>query len=401
MAAQKLTDLQVKSLKPKSKPYKVTDGSFKGLFVDVAITGKKVFRLNYSFEGKPKQIKLCPYPEFSLADAREMALAARKQIANGIDPAAAKKAEKAKRKANTLTLRIVAEEWMASRTPIWSAVHLDDVRKILNLHVFPRIGDLPIANITKADIKAILDTLQAQGKFPTLKKARSQISLILRYAIDHEVSGVVADWTAQLRTQYIMPPAKHRATLTKTDDIKSLLKAIDSYEDTSLLTCLALKFSALTFCRPGEIRHAEWSEIDFEEKMWTIPAAKMKTRQEHKVPLARQTLKLLEQLRPLSEHSKYLFPSTRSADRPMSEATVNAAIRRMGYEKDKMCAHGFRGMASTKLNEAGCNRDWIESQLAHRPQDSLRAAYNHAEYLPERRKMMQKWADMLDKLRRT
>lgn len=398
MATQNLTDVLLKSLKPRNKPYKITDAKTKGLFIEVSKIGKKVFRLNYTFASKSYQLTLGPYPEISLLEAREKALSARKQIVAGIDPAAAKKAEKAKRKANTLAFRTVAEEWMAAQRT-WADVTLDDTRKRLNLHVFPRIGEQPIASIAKADIKAILDTLQAQGNFSVLKKVRSNISLILRYAIDHEIPGVEVDWTAQLRKQYVMPPSKHRAAITKTEDIRGLLEAIDSYEDTSLLTCLALKFSALTFCRPGEIRHAEWNEIDFEEKIWTIPAEKMKMRQGHKVPLSRQSLQVLEQLRPLSGHSKYLFPSVRTPDRPMSEATVNAAIRRMGYEKDKMCAHGFRGMASTKLNEKGFNRDWIECQLAHRPQDSVRAAYNHADFLDGRREMMQAWADFLENLR--
>ncbi len=173
------------------------------------------------------------------------------------------------------------------------------------------------------------------------------------------------------------------------------MRAIDGYAESNRLTHLALLFSALTFCRPGEVRRAEWAEIDWENKLWRIPAEKMKMRQPHLVPLAEQTLEILRKLQPISGHTRYLYPCVRSAERPMSEATVNGAIRRMGYEKSQMCAHGFRGMASSVLNEQGYNRDWIERQLAHGPADRVRAAYNHAEYLPERRRMMQEWANWL------
>ena len=171
--------------------------------------------------------------------------------------------------------------------------------------------------------------------------------------------------------------------------------AIDAYRETSLITHLALKFSALTFCRPGEIRHAEWKEIDWDNTLWRIPAAKMKMRREHLVPLTRQTLEVLERLKPLTGEGKYLFPSIRTAERPMSENTINAALRYMGYEKDQHCAHGFRGTASSILNENGFNRDWIERQLAHCPLDKVRAAYNHCEFLEGRCRMMQWWADFL------
>ena len=362
MSSMKLTDLKIKGLKPKDKPYKVSDGSIGGLFVAVATSGKKVFRLSYKFQGKFQQLTLCPYPEFSLADAREKALVAKKQIAQGLNPAAVKQEKKALRKAGQISVRIIADEWVAMRTPEWSPVHLEDTQQKLNLHILPSFGDKPIAEVTKADIKTVLDILQAQGKFATLKKVRSIISALLRHALENEVPGMVADWTDQLRRQYSSPISKSRAALTTPKQAEGLIKAIEGYEETSLLTCLALKFSALTFARPGEIRHAEWSEIDTAEKLWRIPAEKMKMRQPHLVPLSRQTLDVLEQLKPLTAHSKYLFPSVRSADRPMSEATITAALRRMGFSKDEMCAHGFRGMASTLLNEQGYNRDWIYTQ---------------------------------------
>jgi integrase len=274
---------------------------------------------------------------------------------------------------------------------------VDDTIKRLEKHVLPRFGDKPIADVAKADIKAVLDTLQAQEKYQTLKKVRGTISQIVRYAIEQEMPGVEVDWAAQVHRQYarVALREKHRAAITDPRDARRLINAIEAYEATSSLTCLALKFSALTFARPGEIRHAEWTEIDWDAKLWRIPTEKMKTRKPHLVPLAKQTIAVLEQLQPISGHGKYLFPSVRTAERPMSEITVLAALRRMGYRKHEMCAHGFRGMASTILNEKGVNRDWIEMQLAHSPRDTVRSAYNHAEFLDDRRNMMQGWADFL------
>ena len=209
--------------------------------------------------------------------------------------------------------------------------------------------------------------------------------------------GVEVDWTQQVHRQYanLALREKHRAAITDPRDARRLINAIEAYEATNRLTCLALQFSALTFARPGEVRHAEWTEIDWDAKLWRIPAEKMKARKPHLVPLATQTISVLEQLQPISGHGKYLFPSIRTAERPMSEITVLAALRRLGYEKHEMCAHGFRGMASTILNENGVNRDWIEMQLAHSPRDTVRSAYNHAEFLEDRRNMMQWWADFL------
>lgn len=394
-----LTETKLKNLKPKDKPYKVADGTVGGLHVAVSIAGGRSFRLAYKFEGKHQQLTLGSYPELSLAEARDLARKAKKQRSQGTSPAVAKKAEKAKVRAGEITFRSVACEWLALGQARWSQVHKDDTERKLELYAFPRFGDKPVADVGKDDIKPVLDTLQAQQKFPTLSKVRSILSQILQYAQDKEIPGVTADWTGQFRRQYsASTPQRHRAAITDPRRVKDLMKAIDAYEDVSLLTCLALKFSALTFCRPGEVRHAEWAEIDFERKLWRIPASKMKMKLEHLVPLATQTLELLEKLKPLSMHSKYLFPSVRSANNPMSEITVLAAIRRMGFTKEEMTAHGFRGMASTLLNEHGYHSDWIEWQLAHRPQDTVRASYNHAKFLEGRREMMQWWANYLDKL---
>lgn len=396
-----LTETKLKSLKPRNKPYKVTDGKVAGMFVAVSTAGGISFRLGYKFDGKHQQLTLGQYPLFSLAEARDLAENARKQIAMGTNPAAAKKAEKTQVQASATTFRMVAGQWFALGQKTWAAVTEDDTHKRLEKYILPALGDQPIADITKDSIKPTLDSLYAQGKLQTLKKVRGTISQILRYAMDTEAPGVEKDWTEQLRRQYpnLTSREKHRAAIIDPRQAKGLMLAIEGYKETSMLTHLALKFSALTFARPGEVRHAEWCEIDWQNELWRIPAEKMKMRQPHFVPLATQTLEVLEQLEQLSGGGKYLFPSVRDASRPMSEATITAALRRMGYGKDEMCAHGFRGMASTLLNEKGQNRDWIERQLAHSASDAVRAAYNHADFLDGRRKMMQFWANYLDKLR--
>ena len=398
MPAKNLTDSALKAFKPKDRPYKPSDGTIGGLHVVVYSSGKKVFRLTYAFHGKTKTLTIGSYPEISLAEAREKALEAKKQIQHGQDPNEVKKAAKEQPTADATTFRHIASKWLTLRKPEWSPVHFDDTDQKLNLHVLPRLGDIPIAAVSKADIKAILDTLQAQSKFATRKKVNSIISQVMQYALVLDTPGVVADFTQQLKRQYSTPPVKNRAALTTPAHVGGLMRAIEAYNETSRITAIALKFSALTFCRPGEIRQAEWVEIDLTDNVWRIPESKMKAKQPLIVPLARQTQALLEHLRPLTGHSRYLFPSTRTPERPMSEATITVALRRMNFSKDEMCAHGFRGTASTLLNEKGFNRDWIERQLAHGPKDKVRAAYNHSEFLADRCMMMQWWADYLDEL---
>jgi integrase len=235
---------------------------------------------------------------------------------------------------------------------------LDDTQKILNRHILPRYGDKPVAALSKSDVKAVLDTLQAQEKYATIKKVRSITSQVLQYALANDVPGVDFDWTVQLRKQYSNPTPQHRAAITEPEQVKGLMLAIEAYKETSVLIHLALRFSALTFARPGEVRHAEWKEIDWKSELWRIPAEKMKMRQPHLVPLATQTLEVLEQLKPISGHGKYLFPSVRTEERPISEATITSTLRRMGYSKEQMCAHGFRGMASTLLVVLSAYRIW-------------------------------------------
>ena len=397
-----ITDVALKGCKPKEKLCKVSVGGdgVGGLHVLLFPSGTKVFKLAYHFGGKEKLYTIGKYGEYSLAEARDRAREAKRLIAQGEDPSILKKQSRTQAKAGTLTFRVVAERWLTLRQEEWSAVHLEDIQQKLSLHVYPAIGERAIKDVGKAEIRAILDSLQAQKKAPTLKKVRGTISQILRYAMDIEIPGVEVDWAAQLKgKQYSNPEPKHRAALTTPKEVGSLMRAIESYRDTSHLTAAALRFSALTFCRPGEVRRAEWSEIDWEEKLWRIPAVKMKMKQPHFVPLARQSMELLDELRTISGQKKYLFPASWGGERPMSEATVLAALRRMGFGKEEMSAHGFRGMASTLLHENGFNHAWIERQLAHSERNRVSAAYNHSEFLADRCKMMQWWSDYLDGLR--
>jgi integrase len=403
MAAKSLTDSSIKALKPGEKTYKAMVGGCPGLFVAVASTGSKIFRLQFLFQGKSQLLTLGAYPGTSLFEARAEGLRQKEAIKRGINPCAEKRATKAKAKAYALTFREVVRQWLEKVEPGWSESHKRDTRQKLDCYILPRLGDKPIAEIGKAEVKEILDTLEARGKIASIKKVRSIVGQVFQFASLQEIPGVQFDPTALLRAKglFTAHKVKHMAALTTPKDVAALMKAIFAYEEASLQTCLALKFSALTFARPGEVRHAEWTEFDFDANLWRIPAEKMKIGQPHLVPLATQTLEVLRQLKPMTGHSRYLFPSLRSADRPMSEATVLAALRRMGFSKEQMTAHGFRGMASSLLNEQGYNRDWIERQLAHGEKDAIRASYNHTDYLAQRRTMMQEWADYLDHLRQS
>ena len=401
MPAKILTDSSLKALKPREKNYAVTVGGCPGLLLAVSHrTGSKIFRLQFRFEGKPCLLTLGEYPGMSLYEARAEALRHKEDIKRGINPCAEKRAAKVKALVQALTFHEVASQWLEKVEPGWSAGHMQDIRQKLNCYVLPRIGNRPIAEVGKGEVKEILDTLDARGKTASIKKVRGIVSQVFQFAILNDMPNVPFDPCTLLRAKglFTSHKTKHMAAFTTPKEVAGLMKAICAYAENSQLTSLALQFSALTFARPGEVRRAEWSEFDFAEKLWRLPPEKMKTRQPHLVPLATQTLDILRQLKPMTGYSRYLFPSVRSPGEPMSEATVLAALRRMGFTKEQMTAHGFRGMASSLLNEKGYNRDWIERQLAHGDKDAIRAAYNHTDFLGGRRTMMQDWADFLFKL---
>ena len=386
-----LTDKSIQAIKPREdgKERKIFDNhpDYPGLYIATSKTARKVFRLKCRFQGKDILLTLGQYPAMTLKLAREKALLSLQHIAEGMNPAEAKRLEKTK---EPDTFSHWADLWYGKMAPSWSEVHCEDVRRNkLNLHVFPVIGDKIIPNLSKRDYESVLNPLKAGGKLETAKKIRSIMGQVIDYYINQTEREIV-NWPERLRRDFVVSKQDrtHRAALILPLEVGQLMVAIEEYKNTSLLMHLALKFSALTFQRPGEIRKAEWQEIDWKERLWLLPSEKMKARRPHIVPLSKPVMALLKELHAITGAGKYLFPSVRSRANPMSEAGVLSALRRMGYGTHQMSAHGFRSTASTLLNEKGYNSDWIEAQLAHVEQNSVRQAYNHAVFLEQRREMM-------------
>jgi integrase len=386
-----LTDTKVRTIKPAEKPLKLFDGG--GLFLLVTPTGGKLWRLKYRFGGIEKLLSIGTYPQTSLAEARQKRDDARAMLEKGIDPSDTKKAQKAAETQETETFEVIAREWHTKFSPSWADSHGGKIMRRLELYVFPWLGARPIKSITAPELLTVLRRIEAKGTIETAHRTQQNCGQVFRYAV--ATGRAERDPSGDLRGA--IPPAsgKHMATITEPKEIAGLLRSIDSYRG-SIVTRCALQLAPLVFVRPGELRHAEWSEINFETAEWRIPAEKMKAGVLHIVPLSRQALDVLREIHPLTGPGRYVFPSPRTDSRPMSSNAVLSALRRMGYEKDEMSGHGFRSMASTLLNEQGWNRDAIERQLAHAERNSVRAAYNYAEFMPERKKMMQAWADYLD-----
>ncbi len=390
-----LTNTTIKNAKPKDKSYKIPDE--RGLSLEVSPKGGKWWRFRYRFEGKQKLLSLGTYPDVSLKRARERRDEARKLVANEVDPGALRKAEKAaKAEEGANTFEVIAREWHAKRVSTWTPNYGKQVLKRLEADIFPAIGQKPIASLEAPDLLTALRRVEARGAIDSAHRIKQYCSQVFLYAIaTGRASRNIAD---DLRRALAPVKATHHASITDPKAIGALLRVIEGY-DGHLVTLLALRLAALTFVRPGELRKAEWSEIDLQAKEWRIPAQRMKARQLHIVPLSKQAIATLGELHPITGRGRFLFPGARSNGRPMSENTVNAALRRMGYTKEEMTGHGFRSMASTILNEKQWNFDVIERQLAHAERNTVRAAYNFADHLPERKKMMQWWADHLDGLR--
>lgn len=378
-----LTDTQARNAKPAEKPYKLSDAQ--GLYLFVRPSGSKQWRFDYTFNDRRKTLTIGTYPHASLQDARRSLDDAKKALSKNVDPAL---------KPTASTLKEVAEEWLRKLEKQGDLPPTMEKKHWLLSYAYPYIGNRNIPEITAPELLRLLRKLEAPGKYESAKRLRSVLSRIFRYAI--ATSRAERDPAADLLGALTAPSVTHRAAFTQPRDIKSLLVAIEDYQG-SLTTKFALLFLALTFVRPGELRKAEWTEIHGNE--WRIPAHKMKMKDPHIVPLSRQALAILEQNKPLNGEAQYIFPSLLASDRPMSENTLNTALRRLGFTKDEMTSHGFRTMASTRLNEMNWHPDAIERQLAHRPKNQVRAAYNQAQHLPERIRMMQAWADYLDELR--
>jgi integrase len=390
-----LNDTRVRTTKPCQRPIKLSDSG--GLYLLIAPHGSKLWRLAYRFGGKQKTLAIGAYPAFTLKAARDKREEAKRLLANGVDPSTQRRLEKQITSTEN-TFKAVAEEVLAKLEKEGRAdVTLTKKRWLLNF-AYPAFGHRPIAEITAPEVLSVLRRVEARGRYETARRLRSTCGMIFRYAI---ATGMAErDPSADLRGALTSPKVNHRAAIVDPVGIGALLRAIDGYDGLPI-TKAALRLAPLVFVRPGELRHAEWLEFDLAAAEWRIPSAKMKMRRPHRVPLSRQALDVLRDLQPMSGGGRFLFPSVRSTVRPMSENTLNAALRRLGYGTDEMTTHGFRTMASTRLNEmSGWNPDAIERQLAHQEQDDVRRAYVHAaEYWPERVKMMQVWADYLDELR--
>lgn len=385
-----LTDVQIRTAKPDSKPQKLTDGN--GLYLEVRPTGTKLWRYRYRIAGKENVYALGEYPTVGLAAAREARQDARKLVKQGIHPSHARHRTKAARiSENADTFEAVAKEWMEKTMPSWTPYYQRQVVSMLEANVFPHIGRLPIRTVTAAQL---LQIVRVTGKrAPTVAiLVRQWCSAIFRYGI--ATLRADNDPTAALRGSIVRPRVEHRKPLGKAD-VRPFMKALDNYQGLAW-TATAMRLLMLTFVRPVELRAAEWKEFDLEAAEWRIPAGRMKMRESHIVPLSAQATALLKELKAAAT-SHWLFPNVRRPSTFMSGTTLNRALERMGYG-GKFSSHGFRATASTMLNELGYNPDVIERQLAHAPRNKVRASYNRAEYLAERRKMMQGWADYLDGL---
>jgi integrase len=387
-----LSDAKIRSAKVAEKQQKLFDGG--GLFLLVTPTGGKLWRLKYRYDKKAKLLSFGPYPEISLSDARLKREEARKQLAHGIDPGAVRKAQKQAETSETETFEVIAREWHTKFLNTWVPGHATKIIRRLELDLFPWIGQRPIKDIKAPELLTCLRRVESRGALESAHRIRAIAGQVFRYAV--ATGRAERDPSGDLRGA--LPPAieKHLSAITDPKEVAPLLRALDGYTGHFVTKC-ALRLAPLFFVRPGELRHAEWAEIDFDEETWIIPAPKMKIRQDHIVPLCRQAVEILTELKSLTGRSRYVFPSGRAFSRPMSNNAILAALRRMGYEKEVMSGHGFRAMARTILDEVlQAKPELIEHQLAHAVRDPLGRAYNRTTHLEERRKMMQLWADYLD-----
>jgi integrase len=391
-----LTHIQIVAAKPAAKPYQLRDS--RGLYLSIRPNGSKLWRVDYSYLDKRKTLHLGPWPEVSLADARVRRDEARKLVATGTDPSVEKKrARIAAKYASANTFKDVAKEWLVKcERDGLAPVTIDKISWLL-AKAYPLIGSLPIAQITPHEALAVLRKVEATGAYESARRMRSVLSRVFRYGV--ATVRCDKDVAADLRGAIATPKAKHFAALTKPSEVGALLRAIDGYDGKDV-TRMALRLSPHVLLRPGELRQAEWTDIDIDEAIWSIPADRMKMRRPHRVPLSRQVLEMLTELRELTGHRQHMFPCFGKPRKAMSENAVNQGLRRLGYTTNEMTAHGFRAMAATLLNEMGkWNPDAIERQLAHVDTNQVRRAYARGEYWDERVVMMEHWSDYLDTLR--
>lgn len=391
-----LTDIAIRRAQPGNKARKMFDGG--GMYLEVAPSGGKWWRLKYRFGGKEKRISLGVYPDVSLKEARLRRAQARQLLAREIDPSQHRKAQKAageQRSANSF--EAVAREWFAKQTPNWATTHANRVVSQLERDVFPWMGSRPVAGITAPELLTVVRRIEQRGAPESARRTLRICGQVFRYAV--ATGRAKSDPSGSLRGALATVKGGHFAALTEPKQVGPFLRVLDGYEGTLIVRC-ALRLAPLVFVRPGELRHAQWSDMDLEGAEWRYTVTKTDT--PHVVPLSRQAVEILRDLRPLTGQGRYVFPSARTpkGDRPMSNNAILAALRRLGISKEEMTAHGFRAMARTLLDEVlGFRPDFIEHQLAHAVRDPNGRAYNRTAYLPERRVMMQKWADYLDQLK--
>ena len=399
----RLTELSIKQAKPKEKQYKLTDGE--GMYLRVYPNGSKYWQLQYWFDGKQKILSLGVWPDVSLKEAREERFEAKKKIKVGIDPNDKRKEsleaqkiyfEKEKER-ETTTFRIIAEEWLSRQSVLWTERHSRGVQNSLKIHVLPYLGEIPIADISIQDVIATLRKIEADGKYETCYRLRQKIEAIFSYA---EIEGKCVGNPAKGLQQILTKPQPKSQNSLPISELPEFLKKMVADKDAIPTTLLAMKFIILTFVRTSELRFADWTEFNIEstEPLWVIPADRMKMRRTHHVPLSRQAVSILEEIQQYSGKEGYVFPQFYNRKKAMSENTLLYFSNRLGYA-GRNTIHGFRSVASTVLNES---RKWhpdvIERQLAHQESNKVRSAYNRAEHLDERRKMMEWWSDYIDTL---
>jgi len=402
------SDKTIKAVKSNDVRRRLSDGA--GLYLLLFVKGgSHGWRLDYSYGGRRKTLSLGTYPTTSLSMARRHAEDARKLVREGVDPSAARKTHRDEQvQIRVLERRVeaglpplnsfeaIARERYDKHAQRWAVSHASKIIRRLEADVFPWIGARPLTSIRPMDLLDVLKRVEARGAIETTHRVQQNCGQVFRYAV--ATGRAETDPSRDLRGALTPWKPEHYPTLTDARQVGRLLRDIDAYEG-SLITRSAMKLAPLLFVRPGELRRAEWNEINLDEAQWRIPAAKMKGRVMHIVPLA-TAVEILRELEPLTRKARWVFPGVRTNGEPMSENTVNAALRRLGYDRTMITAHGFRGMASTLLHECGWPSDVIERQLSHSERNAVKAAYNHAEHLPARRQMMQAWADHLDTLRR-
>ena len=390
----KLAAKAASNAKPETKPYNLSDGG--GLYLLVKPNGTKAWRFNYRFNGKQKTLAIGVFPDVSLKTAREKHKEARENLANDIDPSSQKKAIKAAKLSESAnSFEIVASEWAKTRGK--KAISTEKRQQaLLKKDLVPYLGNRPIADINTPEVLKVLRKIETRGAIETAHRAKRLLGQVFRYAI---VTGrAERDPSADLKDALAQPTKTHFKSITDPAEVGPLIAAINSYQATPVVMA-ALRLTPLLFCRPGELRHLEWQEVNFDEARIELPATKMKTKEPHIIPLATQAMEILNELQLITGRGKFVFPSARGNSRPLSENGVRTALRTLGYTNEQISPHGFRAMARTILDEIlNFPVDWIEHQLAHSVKDANGRAYNRTKHLEQRRGMMQKWADYLDEL---